>query len=428
MKTSLIDTVRAVTKELEAKQAEAAARWAEVDKVKAEAAKLGAELLTNEQAFTALDEAGKAYDGVCDEVNDLQAKLNRLSELAGSPEPATPGGQGAHAGEDAGHAEALASIAERWEQSETRAYLESIRARDPNARINTTPSFMAMPREHLGALMTTTSFPSQAFRRPGIVELPQQSLSILDLINIVPTDSDTVEWVYEKTFTNTAAEKAEGDEANEGTLDFDVASVACKWIPFSIPSTRQLISDEARMRPWIEERLPRGVRTRLQTQILHGNGQDDNLRGLANWPGILIQDAGADTRPDIIHKAKTKAIVATYGNYTPNVVMLHPNDEERLVLDTDKNGQYRFGGPEADGVRTIWGMIPIVHPAVSEGEPIVGAISEAELYVREGVTVSVTDAHEDFFTRGKLMWLASGRFAFAVLQPKAFCQVTDFDS
>jgi HK97 family phage major capsid protein len=150
--------------------------------------------------------------------------------------------------------------------------------------------------------------------------------------------------------------------------------------------------------------------------------------GIDHWTGVLVQDAGGDIPADILHKAKTKVIVQTYGNYTPNVVMMHPNDEERLTLDKDGNTNYRFGGPEVDHVRTIWGMIPVVHPAVTEGEPIVGDITQAELYVREGVNVSVTDSHADFFTKGKLMWLASGRFAFAVLQPMAFCQVSDFDS
>lgn len=428
--SKLADTILEATTALEAKKGEAGQAWATFEKAKVAAAEFGPELLKPEHKaeFEALEAASKAYDTVCDDVNTMQAQLNRLMEIDGSAAPLVPGSPLKGATGSAAQAEALASIGDRWSESETRRFLAERRASDPHVQFGNAPGFMAMPKEHFAALMTTTSFPSQAWRRPGIVALPQQSLSILDLINIVPTDSETVEWVYEKTFTNAAVETAEADAAGEGTLEFDDASVSCKWIPFAIPSTRQLISDEARMRPWIEERLPRGVRTRLQTQILHGDGLVNNLKGIDHWTGVLIQDAGADIPADILHKAKTKVIVQTYGNYTPNVVLLHPNDEERLVLDKDGNTNYRFGGPEVDHVRTIWGMIPVVHPAVTEGEPIVGDITQAELYVREGVSVSVTDSHSDFFTKGKLMWMASGRFGFAVLQPKAFCQCTDFDS
>lgn len=423
-----IQRVRDLGGELEAKQADAQVKWTEFDALRSAAADEGVDFMANADAFDKLDEASKAYDAVCDEVNSLQAKYNRLMEMAGEGAPKSP-----EAGQsEAAHEAAIESIGDRFMKSATIEYLRQIGALGGKGgvQIGTSPSFAAIDRAELKATLLTTAFPSQAMRRPGIVPLPQESLSLLDLLPVVPTDSETIEWVYEKTFTNVAAETAEADEtgAPEGTLEFDKDTVTAKWIPFFLPSTRQILADEPRMRAWVEGRLVYGVRNRLQAQCINGTGNLETLKGIANWPGILTQDMGANSPADVLHRGKTRVIVQSKGNHTPSVVMLHPNDEERLVLDTDEMGRYRFGGPESDGVRTIWGMIPIVHPQIAEGAPIVGDIVQAELYVREGVSVNVTDSHEDYFRRGMLAWVAGGRFAFAVLQPKAFCQITDFGS
>lgn len=416
-------TVRELGSELEAKQKEAGVEYAALEKLRTDAAAEGVDFLKNDDAFAKLDEAGKRYDGLCDQINSLQARYNRAMELSGGSAPSLPA-----AGERE-EAATKASYAQRFMGSAAWDHIKAIAGESRNRQFGATPSAELIERgEVRAALMDTTDYPSQAFRRPGIIEKPQVPLTLLDLIQIIPTDSETIEYVYEKTFTNTAAETAEAEAAPEGTIDFDDGNVACKWIPFSIPSTRQLLADEPRMEAWINERLPRGVRTRLQTQIIAGNGEGQNLTGLMNWANILSQDAGADTKADLVHKAKTKIVVATNGNYVPNVVGIHPNDLERLVLEKDGEDRYYFGGPSYDGVGTIWGMRPVSHPSFTEGNPVVFDVGVAELYVREGITVSVSDSHNDFFTKNKLMWLAGGRFAFLVTQPLGVCEITDFDS
>jgi HK97 family phage major capsid protein len=415
-------TVRELGRELEAKQAEAKTAWAEFSKLRDDAAKLGADLVTNEDAFTKLDEAGKAYDGICDQINGMQAKYNRLMELSADGAPAMP----------ATEAKTEQGVQDdspfaRFKASETWDHI----AKRKGMQFGVTPGSEVARKAEVKTLMTTTAYPSMQFQRPGIIPLPQPALTILDLIQMIPTDKETVEYTYEKTFTNTAAETAEGVDASiasEGTLAFDDGEVSCKWIPFVIPSTRQLLSDEPRLEAWINERLIRGVKTRLQTEIINGGGTGQDLTGIANWANILTQDCGADDVFAQIHKAKTKILVNTYANYSPNAILLHPDDYERCILAMDGEDRYYFGGPLADGARSIWGMVPVVHTSVSEGTPIVLDLGVAECYVREGVQVSVSDSHDDYFTKNKLMWKAQGRFAFLISQAKAVCECTDFGS
>jgi HK97 family phage major capsid protein len=414
-------TVRELGRELEAKQAQAKTAWAEFSTLRDDAAKLGAELVTNEDAFTKLDEAGKAYDGICDQINAMQAKYNRLMELAADGAPAMPATEA-----KAEKPERPQTPFERFKASMAWKHIDERKG----MQFGVTPSAELASAVGTKTLMDTSDYPSINFQRPGIISLPQAPLSILDVVRMIPTDKETIEYVYEKTFTNTAAETAEGIDASiasEGTLDFDSGTVSCKWIPFVIPSTRQLLSDEPRLEAWINERLVRGVKTRLQSQVINGGGTAD-LTGIANWASILSQDCGSDDVFAHIHKAKTKILVNTYANYAPNAILLHPEDYERVILEEDGENRYYFGGPLADGARTIWGMTPIVHTAVTEGSPIVLDLSVVEVYVREGVQVSVSDSHDDFFTKNKLMWMAQGRFANLVTQAKAVCELTDFGS
>lgn len=418
------DKIREVGKALAAKQDEAKALWASFSRVKEEVLATGADLAVDGEAFRKLDEASKAYDAVCDEVNVLQGRYNRLQEMeSGAPSFPAP----AAAAPD--HEDDVLDLAARFRASEAWAHIERTAGPSRVGRFGQTPGAELCDRGAVkAALMTTQSYPSQTLRRPGIVPLPQEPYTILDLIPFIPTESETVEYVYEKTFTNTAVETAEAEAATEGTLEFDVGTVTCKWIPFSIPTTRQLIADEPRMEAWINERLPRGVKTRLQTEVIKGDGLGNNLTGIVSWPNILSQDAGAFAKTDLVHMAKTRVIVASKGENTPNVILLHPEDNERLVLAKDAELRYYFGGPGYDGVRTIWGLLPIVHPAVDEGNPVVLDASVLELYVREGLQVSVSDSHADFFTKNKLMWLAQMRAALLVTRPAAICELTDFAS
>lgn len=415
-------TVRELGRELEAKQAEAKTAWAEFATLRDDAAKLGADLVTNEDDFAKLDEAGKAYDGLCDQINAMQAKYNRLMELSADGAPAMPAAEA-----KSEKSETPATPFSRFIDSKAWEHIQERKG----MQFGVTPGVELASAVETKTVMNTTDYPSINFQRPGIIPLPQAPLTILDVVRMIPTDKETVEYVYEKTFTNTAAETAEETDASiasEGTLDFDSGTVPCEWIPFVIPSTRQLLSDEPRLEAWINERLVRGVKTRLQSQVINGNGTPPNVKGIANWSGILTQDCGADDVFAQIHKAKTKILVNTYANYAPNGILLHPNDYERVILAMDAEDRYYFGGPLSDGAQSIWGMRPIVHTSVTEGTPIVLDLSVVEVYVREGVQVSVSDSHSDFFTKNKLMWMAQGRFANLVTQAKAVCELTDFGS
>jgi HK97 family phage major capsid protein len=83
-----------------------------------------------------------------------------------------------------------------------------------------------------------------------------------------------------------------------------------------------------------------------------------------------------------------------------------------------------FGGPQVGGTLTLWGVPVITTPLIAAGTALVGDFKQAILWAREGVTVTASTEHADFFIKNLVAVLAEGRWAFGVPRPAAFCKVT----
>lgn len=374
------------------------------------------------------DEATKVSDTMAEDIQrlDLFTRQHLADTENGGVDPMAPFQP---AGEAAPNARD--SWAKRFRNSSAMQYLTDRGVtKTDSAEIGTSPAALLADRDEFrNTLLTTSGYPGREDRRDGIIPLPLAPLTLLDLITVSTTDQETVEWVFEKTFTNTAAETGEGTAAPEGVLEFDSRTALVKDIPFFLPATRRILRDPARLDSYINQRLGYGVRARLQNQVVGGNGAGQNLTGILNQLGILSQPRGTASLPDVVHFAMTAIRVASNGMYEPRVMLAHPYDEERLVLSKSTGtNEYLFGGPTKPAANTAWGMLVVPHVSVPEGNPIVCDPALAELAIREGLTLSMSDSHGTYFTERKVAFLAAISAAFGLIDPSGFCEITNFDS
>lgn len=291
----------------------------------------------------------------------------------------------------------------------------------------------AVPRAQMKALITGLSSTSAGSfviddRQGGFVEIPRRPRRMLDLVTVGETDSDMVEYVRMTARTNSAAETPEATStsdaaavAPESSVAFEVVQEAVKEIKHFIPATRRAMADAGQMATIINAELVEGVLERIDTQIAAGNGTGENVRGILNTAGIQSQTIGSDSMTDAAHKAMTKVRLAYY---EPDALAVHPLDWEAIRLSKDANGQYLYGPPSVSDVTTIWGLSVVPTVAVPEDNPVVGAFKRgATAWLREGVQLASTDSHDDWFLKGILAVLASGRLAFGVQRPLAFCEL-----
>lgn len=266
----------------------------------------------------------------------------------------------------------------------------------------------------------------------GVVAQPQRAPSILDLIAIGETASDTVEYARQTTYTNAAAETAEAASTSQGTkpeatIAFEKVSETVRTIAHFVPATRRSVADSQQLKQVIDSVLRYGVRLRLENQIVTGNGSGENFTGIVNTSGIQTQAAGSDSVVDAIHKGLTKLALT---DVTATGIAMHPNDWEaaRLLRDagggTAGTGAYLMGSPGDSPLPTLWGLPVAVTTAVAENTALAGDWTQAALWTREQATVYVTDAHLDWFQHNILALLCEARAAFSVLTPSAFVKIT----
>jgi len=272
-------------------------------------------------------------------------------------------------------------------------------------------------------MATTAGFAPETTRTGRVVPFATRPVQVTDIIPMTTTSQAAVVYMEETTFTNAAAETAEGGSYPEAALALTEQSSTVRKIAVYLPVTDEQLEDEPQVRGYIDNRLPFMIRQRLDSQILVGNGTAPNLRGLLNVAGIQTQAKGADTTPDAVYKAINK--VRTVGFAEPNAVIMHPNDWQDIRLLRTADGIYIWGNPADAGPERIWGLTVAQAIGITENTGVVGDFANfAELAVRRGVDVQVSNSHSTYFVEGKQAMRADMRAALVWYRPTAFCTVT----
>lgn len=276
----------------------------------------------------------------------------------------------------------------------------------------------------LKTLMTTSAgWATEVLRNDRVVPFATRPLQVADLIPQVDTTQSAVQYMEETTFTNAAAETAEGGTYAEAALAFTEQSSLVRKIAVFLPVTDEQLDDVPQIRGYIDNRLPFMVRQRLDSQILNGNGTAPNLRGLLNVVGIQTQARGADPIPDAVYKAIVK--VETVGQAVANAVVFNPTDWQNVRLLRTADGLYIWGNPSDAGPERIWGLQVVRAQANTAATALVGDFANfCQLAVRQGVDVQVSNSHSTYFIEGKQALRADTRVALVCFRPAAFCTVT----
>ena len=295
--------------------------------------------------------------------------------------------------------------------------------------------------------LTTTGYPPEVLRQPGILETalrnPDTVISLFDVIN---TDQNSFSYLEETTFTNNAAEAAEGSAVGEAALAFTEQTEAIRKLGIFIPVTDELIADEAGIQGYLNSRLQTMIKLRLDSQLLAGDGTAPNLEGLldAGKSSVGSSDfnsySGNLGRIGAIYNAITDIRVNAFTE--PDAIVMHPNDWNQIVTSvgadfagTSSAGYAEksplfvaAGGMGAGPAASIWGLKVIPTTAISNNTVLVGKFGGGEaanVVMRQGIDLAVTDSHSDYFTKNMLAIRATMRVGFPVYREAAFHKLTN---
>jgi HK97 family phage major capsid protein len=261
-------------------------------------------------------------------------------------------------------------------------------------------------------------------RRPGVLPILYERLTVADLLAAGSTTSNLVRYVEETVADDSAVGTvAEGADKPEVALELDLVDEPVRKIAAFLPVSDEMLEDAAQIRSYIDARLGLFVRIEEENQLLNGDGTGTDLEGLLSR--IPAENADVASDADNVNAADhifAAVTVARRSYLEPDGVVIHPDDWAGIVGLKDNEGRYLgngpFGGMQGD---VIWGKRVVVTEAATPGSALVGAFgTAAQVFRRGGLTVEASNSHSDFFKKNLTAIRAEERLALAVYRPQAF--------
>ncbi|UVL70606.1 phage major capsid protein [Pseudomonas protegens] len=256
-------------------------------------------------------------------------------------------------------------------------------------------------------------------RNAGILMPGLRRLTIRDLLAQGRISSNSLEYVRENIFTNSAAPVAEGTLKPESNLTFTKETANVKTIAHWIQASRQVMDDAPMLESYVNNRLLFGLALVEEGQLLNGDGTGDNLTGLnkvATAYDATLNVTG-DTRADKIAHA---IFQTSESEFEASGIILNPRDWHAIALLKDADGRYIFGGPAAFAAKVMWGLPVVATKAQALGTFTVGGFDLAsQVWDRMDATVEVSREDRDNFVKNMLTILCEERLALAHYRPTA---------
>lgn len=263
-----------------------------------------------------------------------------------------------------------------------------------------------------------------ADRLSMVIAPKQRRLTLRDLIPVVATDSNLIEYTKETSYTNNASivyasPSYENVVKPESAFTFSLMTAAVATLAHWIPASRQVLSDSGMLMEYLDQRLTYGLKLVEQDEILNGDGSAGHLAGLLGQ-ATAYAGSGAvsgDQALDTIRRAMGQLEA---NEYSASAIVLNPVDWQKIELLKTTQGEYVFGDPAKAAQPTLWGVPVVSTNQIAPTRFLVGDMQQAAmLFDREQAFMRVAEQHADFFVRNMIALLVEERLGMAVFRPQA---------
>ena len=261
-------------------------------------------------------------------------------------------------------------------------------------------------------------------RKPGIVGGAFLPFSMESLLPSTTTTSNAIEFTKEASFTNSAAEAAEGAQKAESALTWSLVNMPVSTVAHWIKISKQLAADAPALAAYVNTRMRYGVDQKVDTQLVVGDGTAPNISGTydtGNYTahGIANAALGSTLKKLVLFR---KVIADLYAaGFPPDAIVLNPADWAAIEIElfTTAAGQALYN-VNAAGQAYLFGLPVIQAIGMAADTFQIGRFSEAYmLYNREGVVVEMSDSDGDNFQKNLVTLRAERRLALATEKPAA---------
>jgi HK97 family phage major capsid protein len=266
---------------------------------------------------------------------------------------------------------------------------------------------------------------------PWPIELPLRQPSIRDVITILQTGSNMIEYVRVNALTRAAKIVPEATSLTDdaalkpkAAMSLEVVQTGVKTIAVIMNVTRTILADYPQLQSMMTAFMRTDIDLALEEEIIAGPGGANHFTGLENTPNLTAQPFDTDMLTTA-RKARTAARIV--GRARSTGFLLNSYDWEEFDLTKDAENRYYFGGPLAMGQKMLWGLPVIESEVIPQGTGYTGDLKQLVVWDRQDPSLYITDSNRDHFERNIIDILYEGRWAFGVLRPPAVVKI-DFNA
>lgn len=264
-------------------------------------------------------------------------------------------------------------------------------------------------------------------RLPGIITQPERPEHVRDFIATATTNSNSIVYVRESSYTDGAAVTGEGALKPNSSLNLETKRADVTKIATYFKVSEEMLSDIPALLGYISARGTAKVLLVEDAQLMNGSGTGLNINGIrtqasAFTGGSLAGTIEAANNMDVLRAsiAQIRAI-----EYQPTAVMMNPADVAAMELSKDAENRYLLP-TLLTGTQPLIGRLPIVENTIlAPGTFLVGDFQMgAQVFYREGISIRVYDQNEDDAIKNLVTIVIEERLALCVYRPEAFVKGT----
>lgn len=265
-----------------------------------------------------------------------------------------------------------------------------------------------------------TSYPVAPTR--GDIVLPPVNLTLVDVLQALPIETSTFEFVRLDGYGSADYQAKEGEEKSKTGLEFTLERAETQTIAHHQTASKQILDDAKQLANTLEIALRAGCNKKLEQELLNGAGGEGKIKGLVTQATEYPADPAASPA-DKIGAAATD--LAAEGFNATHIIM-HPLAWYAITSAKASvgDGQYLMGSPRDPVPASLYGVPVITSPAIAGDKALVIDSNYVRLLVRQAPTVEFSRHTGSNFTRNLVTVLAELRAGLAVLAPSATRLVT----
>lgn len=260
---------------------------------------------------------------------------------------------------------------------------------------------------------STTVLPTQM---QGVIPGDFAPVTIRQRIPTITVANNAVNSLREASWTNDAAETAQGTSKPESDVTFEQYNVAVETVAHWIKVSNQLLADAPAIAAYIDTRLRDGLAQRIDRQLLLGNGTTPQLSGLTDGGNFTAYTA---TSGDNLVQAVNRAKYLLWAKgHMADTVIVNPADWSAQEIEREASGgMFLYGAPGTSGGTSPFGVQIVMSNWMPAGSFLIGNLAGSTMaYQRQGAVVEMGYINDDF-TKNLVTVRCEERLGLAVDRP-----------